>query len=256
LANRLIRLDKQLNEKEKTNFATQAEGHTINHVVKELLNAYDPDTIANMQLAIDNKMPGASPAELDSQFTIHHSQIIEQAINVFHNPGLRNFIVDVRKKYDQTIDTINQDEIQNIGWVKDQEALAALTISNFTAWIEAHKDEITALQIFYNQPYQRRELTYKMIKDLYEKITTEQPLIAPAHVWRAYEQMKEATGSPKNELIALVSLIRKVSGVEETVTGYDKTVDKNFQTWVFKKQAGITTKFTEDQMQWLRMIKD
>ena len=256
LANRLIRLDKQLNEKEKTNFATQAEGHTINHVVKELLNAYDPDTIANMQLAIDNKMPGASPAELDSQFTIHHSQIIEQAINVFHSPGLRNFIVDVRKKYDQTIDTINQDEIQNIGWVKDQEAAAALTISNFTAWIEAHKDEITALQIFYGQPYQRRELTYIMIKDLYEKITTEQPLIAPAHVWRAYEQMKEATGSPKNELIALVSLIRKVSGADATLTGYDKTVDKNFQTWVFKKQAGTTTKFTEEQMQWLRMIKD
>ena len=256
LANRLIRLDKQISEKEKTNFATQADGHTINHVVKELLNAYDPDTIDNLKFKIENEMQGASPADIQSQFTINHLQLIEQAINVFHNPELRNFIVDVRKKYDQTIDTINQDEIQNIGWVKDQEAAAALTISNFTAWIQAHKDEITALQIFYGQPYQRRELTYKMIKDLYEKITTEQPLIAPAHVWRAYEQMKEATGSPKNELIALVSLIRKVSGADATLTGYDKTVDKNFQTWVFKKQAGTTTKFTEEQMQWLRMIKD
>jgi type I restriction enzyme R subunit len=57
-------------------------------------------------------------------------------------------------------------------------------------------------------------------------------------------------------LIALVSLIRKVSGADETVTtGYDKTVDKNFQIWVFKKQAVTTTKFTEAQMQWLRMIK-
>ena len=36
---------------------------------------------------------------------------------------------------------------------------------------------------------------------------------------------------------------------------YDKTVDKNFQDWVFKKQAG-TLKFTEEQMQWLRMMKD
>jgi len=32
-------------------------------------------------------------------------------------------------------------------------------------------------------------------------------------------------------------------------------VDKNFQDWVFKKQAGAT-KFNEEQMQWLRMIKD
>jgi len=62
--------------------------------------------------------------------------------------------------------------------------------------------------------------------------------------------------SPKNELIALVSLIRKVSGIDDTLMPYDKTVDKNFQTWVFKKQAGTTIKFTEEQMQWLRMIKD
>ena len=39
------------------------------------------------------------------------------------------------------------------------------------------------------------------------------------------------------------------------LTSYDKTVDRNFQEWVFKKQAG-TLKFTEDQMYWLRMIKD
>jgi type I restriction enzyme R subunit len=53
----------------------------------------------------------------------------------------------------------------------------------------------------------------------------------------------------------LVSLIRKVSGVDKALTSYDKTVDKNFQNWVFKKQAGAL-KFTEEQMQWLRMIKD
>ena len=258
LANRLIRLDKQISEKEKTNFATQANGHTINHVVKELLNAYDPDTIESEKSKVRSEMKDASRMDIEKEILNRHEKIIEQAVAVFHNPALRNFIVDVRKKYDQTIDTINQDEIQNIGWVRDQEAAAALTISNFTAWIEAHKDEITALQIFYGQPYRRRELTYKMIKELYEKITTEQPLIAPAHVWRAYAQT-DATLSlskgPKNELIALVSLIRKVSGADAALTGFDKTVDKNFQTWVFQKQAG-TTKFTEEQMQWLRMIKD
>ena len=104
---------------------------------------------------------------------------------VFNNPDLRNYIIDVRKKYDQIIDGINVDEIINIGWVKDQQAAASLTISNFTAWIETNKDEITALQIFYGQPYRRRELTFKMIKDLFDKIKTEQPLLAPVHVWKS-----------------------------------------------------------------------
>jgi type I restriction enzyme R subunit len=59
----------------------------------------------------------------------------------------------------------------------------------------------------------------------------------------------------KNELIALVSLVRKLSGLDSTLTPFDKIVDKNFQEWIFKKQAG-TLKYTEEQVQWLRMIKD
>jgi type I restriction enzyme R subunit len=46
-----------------------------------------------------------------------------------------------------------------------------------------------------------------------------------------------------------------VCGIDATLTSYDATVDRNFQAWVFKKQAGAL-KFTEEQMQWLRMIKD
>jgi type I restriction enzyme R subunit len=255
LANRLLRLDKQINEKEKANFAAKANGQTINHVVWKLLNAYDPDTINNIEIRIKNELIGEAPLIIDAAIEKEKQRLIEDAVAVFNNPELRGYIVDVRKKYDQIIDHINIDEVTNIGWVKDQETVAELTISNFTSWIAAHRDEITALQIFYDQPYRRRELTYKMIRDLYEKITTEQPLLAPLHVWRAYEQLKQATGTAKNELIALVSLIRKVSGIDSTLTGYDKMVDKNFQSWVFEKQAG-TTKFTEEQMQWLRMIKD
>ncbi|MES2776804.1 MAG: DEAD/DEAH box helicase family protein [Bacteroidota bacterium] len=255
LANRLIRLDKQITDKEKANFAAEAGGQTISHVVKELLNAYDPDTVEGLRRMVEAENPDASPDAQLSALSVKHSALIEQAVTVFSNPELRIYIVDVRRKYDQVIDGINIDSINNIGWAKDQEAAAGLTISNFTAWIAAHKDEITALQIFYGQPYRRRELTYQMIKDLYEKITTEQPLLAPLHVWRAYEQLGQASGSAKNELTALVSLIRTIAGIDGSLTGYDKTVDKNFQDWVFRKQAGAT-KFTAEQMDWLRMIKD
>ncbi|MBU1218773.1 hypothetical protein KKF34_12295 [Myxococcota bacterium] len=52
-----------------------------------------------------------------------------------------------------------------------------------------------------------------------------------------------------------VSLIRKVAGIDAVLTPYDKTVDKNFQTWLFKKQAGAL-KFSKEQMEWLYMLKD
>ncbi len=50
LANRLIRLDKQINDKEKAAFAEKAGGKTINQVVKQLLNAYDPDTVEGIRI--------------------------------------------------------------------------------------------------------------------------------------------------------------------------------------------------------------
>ncbi|MFT4155488.1 DEAD/DEAH box helicase family protein [Parafilimonas sp.] len=256
LANRLIRLDKQINDKERANFAEQANGQTIHHVVAALLNAYDPDTVESIRQKVEGENPEASPEAINSQFTTHHSQLIDNAVAVFNNPDLRNYIIDVRKKYDQVIDGINIDEIANIGWVKDQQAAAVLTISNFTAWIEAHKDEITALQIFYAQPYRRREITYKMIKDLCKKIKTEQPMLAPLQVWSAYAATGETGGNAKNELTALVSLIRRVTGIDAALTPYNKTVDKNFQQWILKKNAGQHNRFTEEQMQWLRMIKD
>jgi type I restriction enzyme R subunit len=50
LGNRLIRLDKQINDKEKAAFSEKANGKTINEVVKQLLNAYDPDTVEGLRL--------------------------------------------------------------------------------------------------------------------------------------------------------------------------------------------------------------
>ena len=256
LANRLIRLDKQINEREKMAFAEKAEGRTISHVVKQLLNAYDPDTVESIRKDIDLQMAGAAPEEKDKALNEQHLHLINQATAVFNNFELRDFVIDIRKKYDQVIDHINPDELLNIGWVKDNKVAAESLINDFRTWIEEHKTEITALQIFYGQPYQRRELTFKMIRDLAETIKTSKPAIAPLNIWRAYEQLEKVNGQPKNELMALVALIRKLIGNDSELTAYDKTVDKNFQDWVFQKQAGAATKFTEAQMQWLRMIKD
>ncbi|MEO8150659.1 MAG: DEAD/DEAH box helicase family protein [Bacteroidia bacterium] len=254
LAGRLARIEKQITEKEKEVFQVKACGKQISQVVKELLNAYDPDTLQDIRLQIDREYAGEAPALKDEKYNKLSTALQEKAASIF-NGELNEYIENVRKVHSQIIDHINPDTLLNVGWDKDNTDKALTLIQDFTAWIENHKDEITALQIFYSQPYRRRELTYKIIKDVYEKLKTEKPLLAPLHVWRAYEQLGQTNGSAKNELIALVSLIRKVSGIDSNLTAFDKTVDKNFQDWVFRKQAG-TLKFTEEQMQWLRMIKD
>lgn len=254
LANRLLRLNKQMTEKEHQQLQERTGGIPLRQIARNLLDAYNPDVLEEIRLKVEEKHGGEAPAVIEQKVEEQQSLLLESAASVF-NGELNAFIDNVRKVHEQIIDVVNMDEVTSIGWDKDQKEKAENLIRDFTNWMGSHKDEITALQIFYNQPYRRRELTYQMIKDLVERLKTEKPLLAPLRVWEAYEQVEGNKGGLKNELIALVSLVRHISGWDSSRTPYDKTVDKNFQEWVFKKQAG-PLKFTEEQMNWLRMIKD
>lgn len=254
LAGRLARLNKQITPKEQVLFVQKAGGKTIPQVVTNLLNAYNPDTLEDLRLQAEKEFEGGSTQIIEDRYKELTNGLLEEAASVFTGE-LNEYIENVRKAHAQIIDHINPDKIITVGWDAQNTANAETLIKDFAEWIELHKNEITALQIFYGQPYQRRDLTYKMIKEVFEILKTEKPLLAPLHVWHAYGQLGKANGSPKNELMALVSLIRKVTGIDDNLTSYDKTVDINFQQWVFSKQAG-SVKFNEEQMQWLRMIKE
>jgi len=253
LAGRLARLGKIMDHEETVQFEKKAKGRTISEVVKDLLHAYDPDVIES---AVRGQFQ-LKPEDTPSQAQIDGAQeiLIVKAASVFTGE-LNEFIENVRKIHEQIIDTINPDKLEYVGWDGQSKDQAEQLVQDFRAYLETHKDEITALQIFYNQPYRRRELTYAMIRELLERLKADKPTLAPLHVWKAYERMEEVDGgSPINELVALVSLIRRITGIDKTLTPYDKTVDRNFQAWVFKKQAG-PLKFTEEQMAWLRMMKE
>ena len=255
LANRLTRLDKQITEKEKKLFTEKALGKSVSQVVKELLNAFNPDVLEEIESNVRIKKTGAAPLDIEAAIKAETEKLQNEAEKVFTGE-LNEYIENVRKAHEQRIDLSNPDEVIEIGWDKDNKEKANELVKDFTRWMQQYKDELMALQIFYNQPFRRRELTYTMIKEVLEKLQNDKPMLAPMNVWRAYEALEQCNGSPRNELTAIVSLIRKVSGLDTTLTAYDKTVDKNFQDWVFKKQAGNAPKFTEEQMQWLRMIKD
>ncbi len=257
LANRLTRLEKQLIDVEKDNFKELSGGKSINTVIKDLLNAYDPDIIESKTQELVNEIPvqGYSRAKEEEIKERVKSELATNAAKTFTGE-LNEYIENVRKSHEQIIDTVNQDKVLRSEWDSFTKDKAEEIVKDFKKYIEDNKDEIIALSIFYSQPYRRRELTFKMIKELFEKLKYERPLLSPHYVWEAYEQLEEVKDNkPKDDLVALVSLIRRVTEIDKHLTPYNKTVDKNFQDWVFGKQAGAL-KFNEEQMNWLRMIKD
>lgn len=266
LAGRLTRLDKQLTDKERKQFAEKANGKTVSQVVKELLNAFNPDVIEEIESKVKTENTGASPAEIETLVKAQTEKLQTEAAKVFTGE-LNEYIENVRKAHEQRIDLANPDEVIRAGWDKDNKSKAAELVRDFTEWMEQHKDELLALQIFYNLAYRKRELSYTVIKDLYERLMADKPHLHPFKLWDAYAEIEDQqdegklvkrlprSNSPKKELMALVAIVRKALSIDEYLIAFETVVDRNFQEWVFKKQAGAT-KFTEEQMQWLRMIKE
>lgn len=258
LANRLIRLDKQLSEQEQTTLLQYSGGKDLKQITRALIGAFDPDLIDEYAQFAIKKIPVAdlSPAQLEEIRKQAQMQLIKTASLTF-NGKLNDYLDNVRKQHDQIIDHVNLDTITLSEWDTTSINNAQSLIQDFEAYLHANKDEIKALSIYYNQPYNRREITFKMIKEIMEKIRLERPTFAPAHVWAAYKATGTASSeAPKDELTALVSLIRKVCGIDQELRPYDKTVDENFKRWIFAQNAGQHNRFTAEQMDWLRMIKD
>jgi type I restriction enzyme R subunit len=251
LAGRLARLDRELNDNERARISELAGGKHLTDIVKGLLDAIDPDRIEE---AAREAAKGQEPTE--EQRTSARDKLVGLAANVFTGP-LITLIDNIRREKEQTIDYDNLDKVLRAEWDGDAKENAQNLTQEFAAYLEENRDKVEALTIFFSQPARRSEITYAMIKGLFDTLKADRPKFAPIRIWRAYALLDEYKGTdPANELTALVALIRRVCGLDEKIAPYAETVRRNFQTWILKRHSGAGQKFNDEQMEWLRMIRD
>ncbi len=249
LAARLARLDHKLGAEDQTKIAKEA-GRPLTTIVRDLFDAIDPDKVEADAKAAGHTEPDEKAMNAACEERVAH------AANVFTGM-LINLIDTVRRDHEQTIDHDNLDTLQRAEWAGDVTRNAGKIAQEFEDYLDEHRDEIEALTIYFTQPARRAEVTYAMIKGVLEKLKQDRPRLAPLTVWRAYAHLDDYRGeSPAGDLTALVALIRRVCGLDKTLTRHSDRVRRNFQNWVLKRHAGAGEKFSEEQMAWLRMIRD
>ena len=248
-AARLSRLDNKLGAEDQERIA-QAAGKPLTVIVRELFDAIDPDKVEADAKAAGHAEPG------DSAMQAAREVRIKQAANVFTGP-LINLIDTIRRDNEQTIDHDNLDLLLRTEWAGDMAENARKIAQEFEEYLEENRDVIEALAIYFTQPARRSEVTYTMVKDVLAKLREDRPRLAPLTVWRAYAHLDDYKGTnPAGDLTALVALIRRVCGLDESLTRHSDRVRRNFQNWVLTRHAGAGEKFSEEQMAWLRMIRD
>jgi type I restriction enzyme R subunit len=254
LAGRLARLNKQLGPQELKKIEEAAGGVTLSTIVNRLLAAVDADNIEVKALELAGQPEGTNPGEGKRKEA--QELLVRDAATVFTGK-LIEVIDTIRRDMEQTIDHTNMDELLRAEWDKDAVKNAQKLTEEFAEYLKLHQDEIDALMIFFSQPHRRRELTYTMIRQLLDRLKTDQPKLAPLRVWQAYSQLDDYKGSqPISELTALVALVRRACGLDQKLSTCDDTVRRNFQNWILKHHSGSGEKFNEEQMEWLRMIRD
>lgn len=253
LAGRLAKLDREIEEKDREELKASAGGKPLRRVINDLIDAIDPD---RQEEKAKELFKVEKPSE--GQIKDAAKDIAKKACLPFDDPKFRNALIDIKRKSEQIIDNDSKDQVLYAGYDPQAIERARGTVESFKKFIDENKDEVTALQIIYSKPYGQRHLTYEQIKQLAEAIERPPYGLNPDLVWQAYEQLDRSRvkgAGPQKLLTNIISLIRFAMGESPVLSPFPDTVNERFYAWVSQQEAN-GRKFTPEQVEWLRMIKE
>jgi len=252
LASRLARLERQLTGEDRRIISDAAGGSDIKELTAALVNALDPDE----QIAVARQATGLDDPPQEAVVQAAARLLDEAAAPIATNPDLRMKLVDIKRSYEQTIDTVSTDTLLRAGYSEEAKDAARSIVSSFEQFIKENVDEITALQILLGRPYRLR-LTYEQIKELADAIKRPPRQWTPDVLWEAYEKLDKSKVSASKErvLADLVSLVRFAMHQDEDLKPFRDKVEERFTNWMAQQeQEGAS--FTDQQRMWLQMMRD
>lgn len=234
VAVRLARLDRDVSEADQAKVLEASGGRSLRDIARNLVQA--------LETARDEDTP-PQQAEV----------ALQHATEPLANPALRELILKLKQKADLVIDTVTQDTLIHAGFAPGSDRAQEL-VQSFEAFIQQHKDEITALQILYNRPV-RAPLRFEDIKALADALHAPPHLIDESALWQAYAALQKGKvkGSGQKRLLTdIVSLVRFAMQQDNELVPYPERVQANFKAWL----AQHGEPFTPEQQHWLEMIRD
>jgi type I restriction enzyme R subunit len=251
LAGRLAVLDQKIGPEERQRIEQASGGRSLRSIAGGLLQAISPDTIEAELVS----RHGSAEAATEEQTQAVEEELRDRACRPLDNPELRNLLKVIKKKSDIVIDEGTIDEVLSASYDLVQ---ARARTTSFREFIENNKDELLALQILYSQPYPKRRLTYASLQELAQRLADPPNLLTTADVWQAYRRLEASLvrGAPSEKVLTdIISLVRFATGQAELLEPYAARVDQRFNLWI-GRQIKAGREFNEDQMNWLREIKD
>lgn len=256
LASRLARLEQRLSEEDHETLKQIAGGRSLKELTGAIVESLNPDRHA--ESARREFGLAAEDEPTPEQFKQVAEKMRQEAVAPFAaNAALREKILNIKMRSEQTLDVISQDEVTHAAFSDEARERAQTLVTSFEHFIEEHKDEITALQVLYSRPHAER-LRFEDVKELAARIGTPPRSWTPEVLWRAYETLDQSRvhGAGATRLLTdIVSLVRYALHREDELVPFAEEVNERFRNWLAQAEAR-GRKFTDEQRVWLELIRD
>jgi len=255
MASRLSRLQKKLTEGQIKEIQKLAGGKLLSDFASSFVDAIDEDKTfeqAQKEFGPEGEYVDYNPKqkELDE---VSQKRMIKSIKDFIGNASLMERLPEIKLETEQIIDDVSIDEVEETGYSPIAKEKAKGIIKTFKEFIEQNKDELTAIQAFYN----KGKLHWDDLKELADKIKTPPFNLTTSKLWQAYKQLEynKVYGRSKADKIAdFVSLLRFEIEHASVLEPFYDTVGKRFASWLSKQKA-IGVEFNQEQLNWLEKIK-
>jgi type I restriction enzyme R subunit len=260
LLSRLGRLNMRLKKpgmERSAELIRQADGgQDLHSIIRELAQALDPDErLREAQVATGQDEPSAVAMKSAAE------RLASRAVMPFDSPELREALLNLQARDEQIIDTVSQDKVLASGWDTQAREAARQTVTSFRQFLAEHKDEITALQIFYSQP-RSAPLKEDDLQQLAEAIAAPPLGLTTDKLWQAYETLHpdRVRKTVKRRLTDLVALLRYAmlpdTDESATLVPYRETIEQGFAAWLAEQEQRRGAPFSAEQRKWLEHMRD
>ena len=251
VASRLARLDQRMTADDRA-AVQKIAGMSLSALAHQLVEALDPDR--HLQAAAE---AAGTDDPTDEQIAAAREQIVREAVQpLAGNSELREKLIEVRRSYEQMIDSASADIVISGEFSVDATDRARRQVESFRRFIEENRDQITALQVLYDQS-PGGFFTYADIRELANAIERPPHRWTAEDLWAAYESLdaSKVRGSGHRVNTDLVSLVRYALGRTDELVAYPDLVNERFEAWL-QQQRNAGRAFTDEQVAYLRLIRD
>ena len=227
LASRLSRINNKCEEKDREEFIHLAYQSMI-------------DIASNIFTALED---GTLPEYLDvNEPNVERKALVKSIAN---HPQARQYLLILNAGFVETL-IPGEDTLISKGFSQEE---AQATTSAFETYCDAHKDEIEALRIIYNNSGE--PITYSMLKDLENKLKWENSKFNKSLLWNSYaiiepQSVKRySTKEEKEALTNIIQLVRFAYHQTPKLESLYPLATQRFNLWCGQNQRTITDKQKE-----------